>query len=161
MLDLLPEARSVGAYTHAPRFRAWKPEPEGVSTKEFWDFSSAIAQRLMAMTERRPSRSEQLVERLPDFPPPERSEALDKLMVRPKANGGKPALSDYRDALWAAVDELVRRHRAFADAEWALHSEEVDRLAAIANVLKPSDPKEANKWLFDSHLPDIGAKEMR
>src|SRR5262245_10158221 len=63
-----------------------------------------------------------------------------------------------REALWSAVDGLVRRHRAFASADWALPNDEVDKLAEIADRLKPTDRVEAHKWLFDTHQPDLGGE---
>jgi len=65
---------------------------------------------------------------------------------------------DEREALWTALDALVRRHRTFADTDWALPAEEIDQLAGIAGRLKPTDAVEAHRWLFDTHLPDLGTE---
>ena len=152
MLRLLPEPHAVGDYSHAPRFRPWKPSEEGVSTQEFWDASSAVTQRLIQMAERQPNRWIELVQRLADFPPPERADALTKLSAMADADGGD---HEQQQALWTAIDELVRHHRAFADAEWALPTGELEQLASIADRLTPTDPVDAHRWLFNTHLPEI------
>src|SRR5262249_35024255 len=61
-----------------------------------------------------------------------------------------------REALWGAIASLVRRPRAFATAAWALPAAEVDRLAHIADRLRPDDVVESHRWLFETHLPDLG-----
>ena len=39
MLTLIPEPHMVGGYTHAPRFRQWKPEEEGATCGEIWEMT--------------------------------------------------------------------------------------------------------------------------
>jgi hypothetical protein len=152
MFQLLPEPHAVGSYSHEPRFRAWKPEAEGVTNKEFWDFSSAVAERLLDSADRKPHRWPPVVERLPDLPPEQRGDAVDRLSRLADAAEGA---DEERREVWSAVDKLVRHHRAFADADWALPSEDLDRLAEVARRMEPLDPVEATRWLFDTHLPEI------
>jgi hypothetical protein len=154
LLQLLPESSNIGNYTDAPRFRDWKPDTEGVSNQEYWDSTSLVAQRLLDMAEHQPDRWPELLERLADFPPPERASTLDKLTAM--ADDEQAAGEDVpRQAIWATLDELVRRHRAFADAEWALPASEIDQLARIADRMTPIDPIEAHRWLFDTHWPEM------
>ena len=157
MLTLLPEHEAVGSYTHAPRFRTWKPETEGVTYAEIWEVSSAVAQRLLDDAARRPQRWLELVNRLADFPPPDLPPALDRL----RELGRTTQLgTELRQALWSELDRLVRTHRKFSDAEWALPAEQVDRLAEVATLFSPTDPVAANSWLFDDHFPDLGSDRL-
>lgn len=151
MLALLPEDHAVGTYSHAPRFRTWKPEKEGVTNKEFWEFSSAVVARVREAADAMPGRWPEVVERLSDFSPPDRTETFDRLE---RLTDSELAEQD-REATWAAIDKLIRHHRAFADAAWALPAEELERLEGIARRLLPTDPVAANRWLFDTHLPEI------
>jgi hypothetical protein len=59
-------------------------------------------------------------------------------------------------AIWSALDELSRRHRAFADAAWALPDEELRGIDRVAALLRPADPIENNQYLFDSSQPELG-----
>ncbi|MEN3282796.1 MAG: hypothetical protein V7607_3936 [Solirubrobacteraceae bacterium] len=153
LLQLLPETSAIGSYTNAPRFRDWKPETEGVSGQEFWDASSAVAETLIEMAGEEPSRWPELLKRLDDFPPPERDKAMDTLSALADSAGSPDA--ELRKVIWASLAELVRRHRAFATAEWALPASVVDRLAEITDRLKPRDPVEVHRWLFETHLPEM------
>jgi hypothetical protein len=153
MLGLLPEFHAVGSYANAPLFRSWKPETVGVTNKEYWDFSSAVATRLIEAADADPARWSALAERLTDFPPPERETALSRLADLATANTFE---GPQRDELWEKIDAEVRKHRTFAQADWALPPTEVDQLAEVAKTLKPTDPVEANRWLFEDHLPDLG-----
>jgi hypothetical protein len=94
-----------------------------------------------------------LVSRLQDLLPNDRDHALSRL-AELTASGELHEAA--RPALWRCVDATVRKHRAFADAPWALPEEAVDRLSSIAAALAPLDPIETNRWLFDEHLPDLG-----
>jgi hypothetical protein len=157
MVHLLPEANAIGSYSNAPSFRGWKPEKEGVTNREFWDFSTQVAQRLIDAAGTSADRWVELVQRLGDFPPLERELAPRRVAELGASDGlSKPA----RQRLWTTVDTLVRRHRAFADAAWALAEDELARLATIADALAPEDPVEANRWLFDEHLPDLGSARL-
>lgn len=57
---------------------------------------------------------------------------------------------------WAELDELARRHRSFAYADWALPPDDIDQLEAIANALCPADVVTASAWLFAEWHPDLG-----
>ena len=153
MLELLPEHQAVGTYTHVPRFRSWKAETEGVTRAEFWTSGSAVAQRLMEDAEEAPERWVDIVEHLSQFPPPERSSALDLLS---KLAASDVLDADLRQRIWSELDTMVRHHRSFSDADWSLPSAELDRIAAVSETFKPRDPVRANAWLFNHHLPDMG-----
>jgi hypothetical protein len=62
---------------------------------------------------------------------------------------------DLRQRIWAALDKLVREHRSFPDANWVLPAAELDRLSLVANRLRPQNPEEAHRWLFDEHMPRL------
>ncbi len=56
--------------------------------------------------------------------------------------------SDQQIATWRSIRRLVREHRFFHDAFWALPKERVDELAKIERKFAPDDPVECSKWLF-------------
>jgi hypothetical protein len=153
MLELLPEHHAVGSYSHTPRFRTWKSETEGVTQAEFWEFSSAVAQRLTVDAGQVVPRWLDLVEHLSRLPPTERSSALARLYELATSETLDPTL---RERVWGELDKMIRQHRSFPDAEWVLPGEELDKIAAVADAFKPDDPRVANTWLFNAHLPDIG-----
>lgn len=158
MLMLLPEHHAVGTYSHAPRFRDWKPDDEpAVTYGEIWAFSAAVAERLLEDAEEAPERWLDIVEHIERFPPGERATAADRLELIAQADG---LPSEVREELWRKLDERVRKHRAFASADWALPSEDLERLAAVAEQLKPANSVRSNAWLFDEYLPDLGDERL-
>jgi hypothetical protein len=153
MLELLPAHYGVGSYTHSPQFRAWKPEKEGVTYGERWEFESAVAQALIEDASSEPRRWLDIVEHLARLPPPERASAVEHL--RDLARSDEPIQQD-RESIWNALDKMVRHHRSFPEADWSLPDEELDGIAGVAEVFTPSDPIRSQAWLFDEHLPDVG-----
>jgi hypothetical protein len=153
MLALLPKHFGVGEYTYSPQFRHWKPETEGVTYGERWEFESAVAQRLIKDAATESGRWLDLVEHVDRFPPPDRASAIGGLADLAKS---EVLSSQERESIWSALDKMNRRHRSFPDAEWSLPDEELDRIAAVAETFMPSDPIRAHAWLFNQHLPDIG-----
>jgi hypothetical protein len=63
-----------------------------------------------------------------------------------------------RQSIWKALDKLVRQHRAFEDAQWALESAELEVIEDIARSFRPEDPAAKYEYLFNDHLPDIGRR---
>lgn len=53
-----------------------------------------------------------------------------------------------RIQIWEGLRHLVREHRFFHDAFWALPPAKVNELAAIEMKWAPNDPIVRNKWLF-------------
>ncbi len=153
MLALLPKHYSVGSYTHSPRFRAWKPESEAVTYGERWEFESAVGQRLIKDVEGEPQRWLEIVEHLAQFPPPERSLAVGRLE---EIASSETLDAELRERIWNELNKMVRHHRSFATADWALPAEELNKVAAVADNFKPRDPIRTHVWLFEHRLPDLG-----
>jgi hypothetical protein len=153
LLDLLPEPNEVGSYSHAPRFRQWKPRDLTVTRREFAEARSAVAERLLTMAGRDGSRLAQLIGRIDDFPAPRRRVALDHLGVFARDS----TVSDQdRVGIWDAITAVVRHHRSFPDADWAMPSEDTDRLSQIGDAFRPEDPVATNLWLFKAYVAELG-----
>jgi len=55
---------------------------------------------------------------------------------------------DVRAKIWDGLRHLVREHRFFHDAFWALPPDRVDELDVIEQKIAPADPIIRSKWLF-------------
>jgi hypothetical protein len=60
-----------------------------------------------------------------------------------------------REAIWDALTSLVRRHREFAEAQWALPPEEVNAVEQSAASFEPKGADKRRAWLFNDHMPEI------
>lgn len=65
-------------------------------------------------------------------------------------------MTSLRTRIWKELDELVRTHRSFPDADWTLPTPVLDRLAALAEKFLPDDVEAAHAWLFAQQLPHVG-----
>jgi hypothetical protein len=155
MLALLPEHFGVGNFTHAPQFRDWKPADEDrkITWGERQEFEEAVAQRLFEDVGNQPDRWLQLAKHFDRLPPAEWPAATDRLGDLASSSGLD---SSDRERIWEVLDQLVRRHRSFASADWALPEEQRDRLAEVVDAFRPDDPVRSSTWLFASELPDMG-----
>ncbi len=151
LFDLLPENHAIGHHTHSPKFQPWKPAKQDFNDQEHRDLSSAVTQRAIELAGRNASRWVTLITRLSDFPPQDRRIAFERL----SAVAGDGELSEgQREQIWDAIDGVVRRHRSFSDAEWAMRADDLDRLNEIGEKFKPKDPVASTRWLFRS-LPEL------
>jgi len=153
LLALLPQPYAVGEYTHSPEFREWKPDAEvRVSQREYWEVSLAISERVLTLAATDADRWVNIVEKLSDLPEPARNQALTAL----RSLGANAMLDDAgRTKLWNSLESVVRHHRAFSSAEWALPPDVVDELASISSAFEPSDQVITNLWLFESYVPRL------
>ena len=100
-----------------------------VTRKEYWDFSSAVAERVLDMARAKPARWGQVIERLKDLPPPQKEAAFELLEQLVDNSDLEP---EVRAEIWRSLDGLIRHHRAFSEADWALPSDDLERLSTIA-----------------------------
>lgn len=121
--------------------------------KEYWQFVAATFERLIQAAIKDPAKWPKLVEKFADVPPSERKKALDALATL-DADGA--LTGETRKAIWSELDKLIRQHRKFASADWALPETELEAMEKLANVLLPPDALDANSWLFEEHIPDVG-----
>jgi hypothetical protein len=157
MIELLPEAHAIGFETHAPKFRRWKPseEPRIMPPAEYWPFIDSLVDRLLRRVGNDLGRWKVLVEQLPNLSPPQREKLRNQLSE--VVNAAPTTLSPAgRYQFWEALEDLIRQHRTYAGVRWALPGDELDLLAEISNRLKPTEPAEQYRWLFNEHVPDLG-----
>lgn len=157
MLQLLPDAHPTAFPIHKPQYRPWPKDDPTVSREELGMVSSEIARRLLSAAESTEERWPELVAELSHFPPPVLDVALERLDALATAVG-----DDLRESIWSELDELVRRHRTFNEAKWALPEAVLERLASTAERFRPSDPVDRQAWLFNEHFPELptGTKEV-
>ena len=157
MIELLPETHAVGFETHAPKFRSWRPaeEPRITPPAEYWPFIDSLLDRLLRLVGNDSERWKPLIHQLSNLSPSQRERLSNQLgeVVNATPTTLTPAASH---ELWEALQDLIRQHRTFSDARWALPGHVLDLLDEISNKLKPAEPAELYRWLFDDHVPDLG-----
>jgi hypothetical protein len=153
LMSLLPEDTSFGMDSHKPEFRDWASAAGDVTVGEFRSFADAATDRLLALARKDPSRWPAMVgayERLTS----ERRQALVETLRGLVSSPGSMT-DDERLKLWEALEEVVRKHRQFADARWSMDEEALTPLEELGGKLRPGAPTALHKWLFDEWHPDI------
>ena len=152
MLTLLPGSNGVAFSTHAPSYRLWKPPEERVLMRDYWDFIHALVERILRDVGADAARWVELIPKLDDVPADLREQVVGKL----EALAGESKLTEAdRAQVWEALEGLIRRHREFSEATWALPASEIDLLSELAGRFKPDAPLAKHRWVFDDHMPPI------
>ena len=111
---------------------------------EYWEQVTAYTELLVGLAKDSTARIGELIEHFPDLPSPARESLLNHLMSTEVV--GLPETE--RFSLWENLDGLVRLHRKFAEAQWALPEEVILRIKEVANALAPEAPKLKYQYLF-------------
>lgn len=146
LVSLLPQYHSVSSGTRRPAWRTiipddWRP---GVTPGEYWEQVLAYAELAINEAKRDVTKLAEIIDYLESLPQPSHDELLEYLrselvLAMPEAE---------RLHIWNKLVELVTKHRKFADAEWAMKPELVDRIASVADQLAPDAPFFRHQRLF-------------
>jgi hypothetical protein len=160
LLALLPEPVQATHFpTSDPDYRDWKPtERIPVTRVEYVTFVENIIDRLIEDVGTDISRWQELASRLPSLSPTGRSRALTTL--RDLAGNAEIPEAD-RIRLAETIGAELRRHRQYADAQWALPTPDLDALEEVFQELQSNDTAHRHVWLFSEHTPDIGGPDER
>jgi hypothetical protein len=95
-----------------------------------------------------------LIESLPQLDAATRARAMVAINT-----STKNANSDAVSQLWSKLYDLVRRHRYFQDADWALKPDQLESLEELCHAIEPLDPVRRIAWLFDEYAPKTGPRK--
>ena len=170
---LLPPHGSTVMSSTPPQIRDYQSPPDSTTGRVVYDYEENVRELLVGLTEHR----------VRDHRDP------DAMLEVLEAPGGVTTATSLppaaRDRLWTLFEEaaseftpedlaavcerlegLVRLHRQYANAAWALPADEADRVARIAAQITadlgiPDDLVERHLWLFDRYHPDLGHEAPR
>ena len=153
LLALLPHNHGFTNGCHRPVWRDFIPRDwkDGALRTEYWEQITAYINLAVTLAKSDSDKLCKLVKRLPDLPKSAHESLLehlnsDAIVSLPEAD---------RLPLWEALDELVRRHRKFSDADWALPEDAVYKIAESAQMLVPISPVFKYHHLFGSRDLDL------
>lgn len=148
MLGILPRGHDSATPSPLPIWRDFSVDKvEVVTYGLIARGAAAITERLLLDVGTDASRWSSLIERFPDLAP-----GPDAGLARLEAAEATMSDPAVRTALWAALRQVLNRHREFGDADWALPTEVLDRMEAVYERLAPHDALERVSWLFSQQV---------
>ena len=145
MLGVLPRGHDSSSPSPLPRWRDFTVDKvEPVTWSLIGRGAAAISERLLADVGLDVARWQLLLDRLTDMAPDREAglAALEAAEPKIKSKGDRPAM-------WARLRRLLHHHRQVPDADWAMPSEQLQRIERVYDRFAPADPLEREAWLFD------------
>ncbi|MGH3301959.1 MAG: hypothetical protein ACRDOK_09810 [Streptosporangiaceae bacterium] len=159
LAGLLPTPHSISETSYQPRWREWHLDyqPPQMGIAEWVRHAGLIVDRLLEDAGLTGARWADLIARLPYVPQAQHDLILDRL------RGLDPAAFDDADraAVAGALRTVVRDHRRFANASWALPADRVDRIEGQLRRFQGRDTSQDLAWLFANfvELPAPGSRD--
>lgn len=151
LLQLAPQSYDTSEPSPHPLWRDFMPEEgvEPLTRRELFKANSEVEKRLLANAGEDAGRWASLLDAWSNFDPDWRAAAV-KVLARVA-----PAVRDetHREYLRDRLRSLIRKHRNFADADWALEESDLAPLEAVLNSMTAGSAAERRRWLFQS--PDF------
>lgn len=151
--SMLPEGDGVHFPINAPRFRTWKPDKISVTCDEYWNMTTALVERCIEDAGQDAQRWSAILAHTSHLPSADRERvlaALDSIANQPEL------ASDFRDAVWQTLVDLIGHHREYSDAAGALPEEELGKFDALTARFLPKSAYTRLVGLFQSHTPYVG-----
>ena len=146
LLTLLPHNRGFALPSHHPTWREYIPRDwqNSVLPNEYWEQITAYTELAIDLAKKDTEKLGELINRLSDLPRP----AQENLLLHLTSKEVVALSESERLPLWEKLGSLVRRHRRFADADWALPEAVVKKIEETAQALVPQAPELKYHYLF-------------
>jgi hypothetical protein len=143
---LLPERLGGVAFpTAKPKWREWTTETRSqVTYAELAQAEREIVSRLLADVGIDGQRWKDLISKVDDVSKAQHDTIVEKLLTLDVGS----FTDEDKMTIWNALQDVISRHREFADAEWAMPAEMVDRLQRAYERFAPEDLISQWAWLF-------------
>ena len=146
LITLLPNQHQVSMGSRKPTFRVIIPDNLGksVNQAEYWDQVNFCAEMSVSMAEQDINKLKELIDHLDKLPQP----SIEKVLVILSSEAIINNPEDVRLPLWNSLLELIRKHRQYQDAKWALNSNIISKIEIVAGMIAPINPLNLNVRLF-------------
>jgi hypothetical protein len=153
LLGLLPQSRSVSVGTRRPTWRGTIPDDwtNNVSPEEYCEQVYSYAELAFREAKKELSKLVELIGHLASLPQP----ILEQFLEYLASENIQTMPENDRMVLWTKLIDLITEHKNFAGAQWALPSEQVDKIAMIADQLAPNAPFYRHQRFFIGRISDL------
>ncbi len=153
LLTLLPSSHQITSGAHKPRWRKVVPDDWKltVTHKEYWEQIEAYAALAVEMACEDIGRLTVLVGQLDNLPRPSFDAILEFLSSDAIAHLAEIEMMP----IWNSLSDFVRKHRRYADADWALDEQLVSKIEVVAEKLSPVSAEVLYRRLFSNRDFDL------
>ena len=153
LLALLPHSHGSTSGCRRPIWRDYIPRDwkEEVLWTEYWDQITAFTKLAVELAKEDTDKLVELVNRLSDLSEPALASILSHLSSESVVGLPKPE----RLPIWEKLDQIIRRHRKFSDADRAFPEETIAKIEETANLVSFSSPEFKYRHLFSNMDLDI------
>ncbi len=153
LLALLPHNHGFTSGCHRPVWRDFIPRDwkDGVLRTEYWEQITAYTDLTVSLAKSDSGKLCELITRLSDLP----ESAHESLLEHLTTDAVVSLPEEDRLPLWEKLDEIVRHHRKFSDAKWALPESAINEIANTAQALAPKSPEFKYHHIFSGRDFDL------
>lgn len=153
LLALLPHSHGCTSGCHKPVWREFIPRDwkDGVLRSEYWEQITAFTALAVELAKQDSEKLVALIDRLSDLS----ESAHEKLLSHLSSDAVTGLAEPERLPIWEKLNEIVRHHRKFSDADWALPEEAIGKIEETSNLLTPSAPEFKYHHLFSEQDFDL------
>jgi hypothetical protein len=121
-----------------------------LTNAKVWAAQDYVVERALEQVRNSGSRWIDLIGRLDDWPSKQRASAFAAL------DSWLSSTDQPTKAVWAELNQLLHKHLAFADAQWAMSRDELATLQDIVRRHQADDVVERDSWLFKEWSVQVG-----
>jgi hypothetical protein len=153
LMSLLPRHHSTTTGTYKPKWRNRLDSNEvpRPTIKEYQDQVYRYAQMAIDFVRSDSDKLKELIDSLDSLPEP----ALEEVLSFAESDAVIALPDERRLPIWTALSSLVRKHRRYGDAKWALPVEIVEKIDDVASKLAPQEPSVKYRFLFATKIGDL------
>jgi len=153
LLTLLPTETGASSGSRKPKWRKsipadWKSH---LTHKQYWEAVGAYAELAADVAVSDTAKLVQFIEHLDHLP----KKVFERILHHLSSTNITQSPEQVRFVLWTPLTRLARKHRRFADAEWALRSEVVSQIEACAVAIAPGNPQYLYQEIFSEKAWDL------
>jgi hypothetical protein len=153
LLSLLPKSHSSSSGSRKPIWRDTIPADwtSGVTHKEYFEQVTRYAQLALTVAKNDRRKLSTMIGNFESLPPQSQIEMLQYLA----SDDVRKLVDSERMPLWTELTDLIVKHTKFADADWALGADRIQKLQAVADGLAPLSPTVRYQRLFGERDFDL------
>ncbi|BCW73656.1 helix-turn-helix domain-containing protein [Arthrobacter sp. NicSoilB8] len=146
LMGVWPQNHATAFPPHSPAYRDWSPVRRSVSYSDWGRFVHRLVAITMTIVGTNTERWLELLPKIATLQSDERGVVIQKLR---EAVGADTWNKEQRYAMWEALIGEADKHEEYAEAEWAMSTDDVTLLRAVADDLTPDQDARRFSNLFD------------